>query len=178
VLDTAFALLDHTDGPIIADFPDVITDQSETPLACPLPPRHDPHAHPAVDEARGLRPAWQRTQQDNRATQVGRVVAPDDIPDAITLFAAVADGGAHWKSIAWPGRDLLTTLMDIRLYYEEAALALTEHVPAARQTDAWFYGATEMGKLVRRFQEAVESQDPPFRGGAYLLPAYQHERTS
>lgn len=174
VLDAAFSVLDHTDGPVIADFPDVITDAADSPLACPLPPRHDPDAHPALDEARGLRPTWQRTRTANGSTQVGRVVEPDAIPDAIALFVAVADDGAHWKSVAWPGNDLMTTLMDIRLYYEEAALALTDQVPAARQADAWFYRSTEMGMLLRRFKEQVESQDPPFKGIAYLLP--QHEQ--
>ena len=173
VLDAAFALLDRTDGPILEDFPDVITDDADVPLVCPIPPHHDPDAHPAVDEARALRPAWQRTVAANGVTQVGRVVAPDDIADAIGLFVAVADDGASWKSVEWPGQDLLTTLMDIRLYYEEAALALADHVPGAHQSDAWFYESTEMGSLLRRFQAVVEAQDPPFKGGPYLLPAYQ-----
>jgi hypothetical protein len=173
VLDAAFALLAHTDGPCLIDFPDVIADASDAPLACPLPPRHDLDVHPAVDEARGLRPAWQRTRAAHGVTQVGRVVDADGIPDAVDLFAMVADEGAHWKSVDWPGRDLLTTLMDIRLYYEEAALALVDHVPAAHQTDAWYYGSTAMGQLLRRFKEVVDAQDPPFPGGAYLLPVYQ-----
>jgi hypothetical protein len=175
VLDAAFALLERTDGPFIVDFPETITDEADLPLACPLPPRHDPDAHPAVDEARGLRPAWQRTYAANGATQVGRVVTPDGIGDAVALFAAVADDEVNWKSVSWPGRDLTAALMDIRLYYEEAAFALADHVPGAHQSDAWFYEATEMGALLRRFKERVEAQDPPFPGGAYLLPVYQQD---
>ena len=173
VLDAAFALLERSDGPFIVDFPDVITDEADVPLACPLPARHDPDVHPAVDEARGLRAAWQRTYSANGATHVGRVVRPDGIAEAIMLFVAVADDGVHWKSVAWPGKDLMATLMDIRLYYEEAALALTDHVPGAHQSDAWFYESTEMGRLARRFKETVETQDPPFKGGPFLLPTYQ-----
>ena len=75
--------------------------------------------------------------------------------------------------VAWPGDDLLATLMDIRLYYEEAALALADHVPGAHQSDAWFYQSTEMGRLLRRFQATVKAQNPPFKGGPYLLPMYQ-----
>ena len=178
VLDAAFALLDRIDGPVLADFPDTISDDADMPLACPLPPRHDPHAHPAVDEARGLRAAWQRTRLANGATQVGRVIQPDDVPDAIVLFVDVADHGAHWKAVAWPGKDLLTTLMDIRLYYEEAAIALVDHVPAAHQTDAWFYESTQIGALLRRFRAAVETQDPPFKGSTYLFPTYQQDRST
>jgi len=176
VLDAALGLLERTDGPIIEDFPDVIADEADAPLALALPPRNDPDAHPAVAEARGLRPAWEHTRETTGTTQVGRVVSPDDIADAITLFARVADEEEHWKFAAWPGRDLLATLMDIRLFYEEAAFALADDLPGAHQTDAWFYESTEMGRLLRRFQVVVESQDPPFGGAAYLLPAYQQER--
>ena len=87
----------------------------------------------------------------------------------------MADDDLHWKAVTWPGRDLLATLMDIRLYYEEVALALADHVPAAHQVDAWFYGSTEMGALLRRFKTRVEGQDPPFKGALYLLPSYQQQ---
>lgn len=173
VLDAAFALLERTDGPFIEDFPDVITDEADTPLVCPMPPRSDPTVPPAVDEARALFPAWKRTTSANGATQVGRVVQPSQIPDAVARFVVVADDGEHWKSVDWPGKDLLTTLMDIRLYYEEAAAALAGHVPGAHQSDAWFYGSTEMGALLRRFQARVAAQDPPFKGAPFLLPTYQ-----
>jgi hypothetical protein len=172
VLNTAFSLLERTDGPFIADFPEVITDEADIPLACPLPPRDDPDAAPAVDEARGLRPAWERTYRANGTTQVGRVVEPDGIEDAIMLFVAVADDDTPWKSIRWPGKDLLAALMDIRLYYEEAALALADHVPAAHQSDVWFYQSTAMGELLRRFKHSVESQDPPFKASGYIIPTY------
>ncbi len=59
VLDAAFALLD-AEGPVFAEFDEAISDDGEEMLACPLPPRHDPDAHPAVDEARGLRAAYDR----------------------------------------------------------------------------------------------------------------------
>ena len=55
VLAAAFALLDATE-PVLAEFDEAITDDGTEMLACPLPPRHDPDAHPAVDEARGFAP--------------------------------------------------------------------------------------------------------------------------
>jgi hypothetical protein len=173
VLDAAFALLDQVDAPALVDFPEVVVDEADVPLAFPLPPRHDGGGPPAVDEARDLHTAWARTRAVNGATQVGRVVTADRILDAVELFVRVADDDVHWKSVPWPGRDLSATLMDIRLYYEEAAIALVDHVPGAHQTDAWFYAETEMGRLLRRFKAAVEQQDPPFPASAYLFPAYQ-----
>ena len=54
--------------PGVEDFAESVTDQETAVLACPLPPRHDPDTHPAVDEARGLRAAYERavTQYGNR----------------------------------------------------------------------------------------------------------------
>ena len=55
VLTAAFALLPRIDVPVLVDFDEAITDEADQPLACTLPPRHDPTLHPAVDEALGLR---------------------------------------------------------------------------------------------------------------------------
>ena len=54
VLAHAFSLLEKTE-PGVETFPESLTDNAEEVLVCPLPARHDPDAHPAVDEARGLR---------------------------------------------------------------------------------------------------------------------------
>jgi len=55
VLQAGFALLNNTE-PVLAEFGESISDCGDEMLACPLPPRHDPDVHPAIDEARGLRP--------------------------------------------------------------------------------------------------------------------------
>ncbi len=59
VLAQAFSMLKRT-GPGVEDFPEFIPDAGTELLTCPLPPRHDPDVHPAVDEARGLRAAYDR----------------------------------------------------------------------------------------------------------------------
>ncbi|MFN6122232.1 MAG: hypothetical protein ACK5CE_21690, partial [Actinomycetes bacterium] len=59
VLTRAFALLDAPSGPVLADPPTGI-EAVDPPLACTLPPRFDPSLPPAVDEARGLRKAYDR----------------------------------------------------------------------------------------------------------------------
>ena len=81
VLGAAFALLDSPE-PIVTAFGESITDDGEM-LACQLPPRHDPDAHPAVDEARGLRAAYDRgVEMSNGRIAAGRGVAADDLPAA------------------------------------------------------------------------------------------------
>ena len=59
VIDRAFSLLDATE-PVVEAFDEAIIDEGEV-LACAMPPIDDPDAHPAVAEARGLRPAYNRT---------------------------------------------------------------------------------------------------------------------
>lgn len=172
VLDAAFALLSRSDAPFIEDFPEEIEDQAEAPLACPLPPRHDAAEHPAIDEVRGLRPAYERTRERFGSTQVGRVVDADALPEAMRALVAVAEG-ERWDAVDVVGGDLPTLLMDLRAYYEEAALGLSEHVPAARQAESWYFRKTRGGELVHAVYDRLKGADPAFPGLYYVIPASQ-----
>jgi hypothetical protein len=173
VLAAAFALLRAPATPVLADFPDAIHDRADEPLACPLPPRSDPDALPAADEARGLRPAWERSRRRSGGTQVGRVVSADGIPGALEALARIA-AGVPWTDAELPG-DLPALLMDVRCYYEEAALALSDCVPGARAAESWLYRRTEAGALVRAVYERLRAADPPFPGIFYVLPFSQQD---
>lgn len=172
VLDSAFALLPRTDGPLIEAFDTVIEDEVDEPLSCPIPPRLDPNEPAAISEARALRAAHDRGVARIGTSQVGRVVDADGIPDAIRAFVRVVEGAA-WNEVEYVGGDPTTVLMDIRAYYEEAALGLSEHVPAARAAESWYYRKTSTGDLVRRYLAAVKDVDPPFPGTFYVVPASQ-----
>jgi hypothetical protein len=172
VLDAAFALLPRTDGPIIESLDVVIEDEADEPLSCPIPPRLDPNEPAAISEARGLRAARDRGVERTGTTQVGRVVDADGIPDAIRAFVEVVDG-TPWNEVEYPGGSPTTLLMDIRAYYEEAALGLSDEVPAARAAETWYYQKTSMGALVRQYLIRVKDADPPFPGTFYVVPASQ-----
>lgn len=174
VLDAAFALLPRTDGPLLVDFDEEIDDEVDAPLACPLPPRHDPDEHPAIDEARGLRVAWERARERLGGTQVGRVVDADALPEAMRALIEVTEG-KPWDRVAVPGGDFPTLLMDLRAYYEEAALGLADHVPAARRAESWYFQKTRAGALVRAFFDRVKQGEPEFPGLYYVIPASQVE---
>ena len=73
VLRRAFALLDADHGPVLVDHPVTII-ADDTAVSCTLPPRFDPTLAPAVDEANGLRRAYDRSRQRRGVTSVGRVV--------------------------------------------------------------------------------------------------------
>ena len=171
VLDAAFGLLTRPTGPVLEDFPIKIHDEAGQPLACPLPPRFDPSVPAAVDEARALRPAWERARGRIGHTQVGRVVDADRIPDAVAAFVRVT-GGTPWPEAGFPG-DPAAVAMDIRAYYEEAAVALSDHVPAARRAESWLYQRTETGAVLTEARAVMAAADPPYARVFYLVPMSQ-----
>ena len=82
VLARAFALLDRPEGPILEDHPEVIESDTQ-PLACPMPPRYDPNLPEAVDEARGLRHAYDRT------------LAPVEVRAHLNKLGVIADNSCR-----------------------------------------------------------------------------------
>jgi hypothetical protein len=159
VLEAAFALLERSLGPVLEDFPESIEDASAQPLSCPLPPRYDPALPPAVGEARALRPAYERQLARSGRTNVGQAVDADGIPDGVAAILRLVDG-IPLDQAGLPGSPRQLGL-DIRAYYEEAAMALAEHVPAARQAESWFYRETEAGTALKRAQAVLRDAGAP-----------------
>lgn len=71
VLAKALGLFAEESGPVFVEFGEEIRDQADQPASCPIPPFHDADAHPAANEARGLRAAHDRT-----LVSVGRTATP------------------------------------------------------------------------------------------------------
>lgn len=176
VLEAAFALLPRVDAPSIEDFDVVIEDRVDEPLSCPIPPRLDPNEPAAIAEARALRGAYERGLARTGTSQVGRVVDADGIPEALRAFVQVVEGNP-WSEVAFAGGDPTTLLMDVRAYYEQAALGLADDVPAARAAESWYYRKTATGQLVLRFFDAVKDSDPAFPGNLYVIPMSQTSET-
>ena len=168
VLAAAFGLLEATE-PVFAQYPISIEEDASEVIACSLPPRHDPDAHPAIDEARGLRNAYDRgaVQTGNR-NGAGRVVSADDIPDAIEAFVRVAEG-TPWKEAGIPGIPARVS-QDIRGYYETAALAMVDHVPSAWSGTRWFLEKTETGKIILAARAAMRESGAKHALWFYITP--------
>ena len=88
-----------------------------------------------------MRAAYERHCLASGQTNVKRLGGPDRVPELIASFVAIVEGAA-WDSVGMEPAQLGQAALDIRAYYEEAALALVEHVPAARQAESWFYRST------------------------------------
>jgi hypothetical protein len=167
VLEAAFGLLDVpcAEVPVLAHYPQVIPDTGDEPLACALPPRFDSTVHPAVDEARGMLDAWHRSlRMAEGRTSFGKVLSVEGIGPALDAFVEVARG-KRWEEVG-PVADPVAAATDIRNLYEEAAVALAEHTPAARQAEAWFFAYTEAGKVLLAAQRAMKATN---QGGWFLL---------
>lgn len=142
-------------------------------LACAVPPRFNPDLHPAVDEALGLRAAYNRTVERQGRTSVGRTGTADDMPDLIDVFVKISKGTVL-EEIDIPGGDHLAVAMDLRSYYEEAALSLSDHVPAARQAESWLYRGTKLGEVLHQAQANLKAAGADRSDWYYIMPSTHH----
>ncbi len=172
VLRSALDLLGEQGGPVLVDFDEVVEDDSAAPLACAIPPADAGDVHPAEAEAGGLLPAWRRSLEEHGRTTVGKVVPAEEVPAVVGLFARIADG-EDWKEVGLPG-DPTKVAADVRNFYEEAALSLSDGVPGARQAESWFVDHTAAGDVVQRARLEMKDQGAGFYFWYYLLPLSQH----
>ena len=172
VLRRAFDLLNATSGPVLVDFPVEIEAQDE-PMACAVPPRFDPTLPPAVDEARGIRKAYDRSLAKRGFTAVGRSVSADDVPTALAMFDRIANG-ADWTTVSIPGGNTTAVCHDIRTYYQEAALELVDGPPpGGRAMEAWFHEQTEAGKTILAARAAIKETGAKMPVWFYMTPGHR-----
>ncbi len=171
VLERGLSLLEAT-SPVFETYPEVIV-SDEMPLSCSIPPRFDASLPPAVDEARGLRAAYDRSVEARGVTNVGRAIDADTIAAALDVLHQWAEG-APWKEVALPGKNTVAVCHDIRAYYTEAALELaTGPAASGRAVEAWFYEETEAGKTMMAARHSLKEQDAPFPFWFYMAPAHR-----
>jgi hypothetical protein len=168
VLMHALGLLGSTE-PVLEDFPESIKDDVSEAMVCALPPRFNADLHPAIDEAQGLRGAYDRAVQKygNRAGAV-RLLDADAIPAAIESFVRVADG-MPWKEAGIPGIPARVA-QDIRGYYEMAAMEIAGHTPAAWAGYRWYRDQTKTGEVIKAARRAMKDSGVKEGLWRFLLP--------
>jgi hypothetical protein len=155
--------------PSLHDY-DVVIEADTEALTCSLPARFDPDELPAVDEARGLRKAYDRAVSRNGRSSVGRVLQPDDVPAALAQFDRIANGD-DWLDVDLQGSDTISSVHDIRTYYEEAALELVDGpAPGGRAAEEWFYENTEAGAVIMAARRVMKAAEVPRPFWYYMAP--------
>lgn len=172
VLDAAFALLPLTDTPVLVDFPEVISDRADEPLACSIPLADDAALHPAVREVLGLRAAYERQRAATGRTLVTRLGGADRVRQHVETLISIGEGAPYTECGLTPV-EIGAAALDVRAYFEEAAMAIAGHVPAARQAESWFYRSTHTGEVMRRARMAIRSADGPRPAWFPMLPTGQ-----
>lgn len=163
--------------PVFETFAQAIEDDGAA-VACPLPPRTNSKLHPAIDELRGLRAAYDRAvaRYGNHAGP-GRAFAAEDIEGAVESLIRVIEG-TPWKQAGIPGIPSRVA-QDIRGYYELAALGLSDHVPAAWTGARWFAYHTEAGKVVMSARAAIRESGEKRPIWFFMAPGdFQDEATA
>ena len=158
VLRSAFALLDEPRGPAFAMFPDAADPLPAS--AGPWPP--DPLA--GTDDPAAEVGAW-RARYDayvraRGRTSVGIAVGADGLADTAAAFARVA-AGTPFRDAGLPGNAVACAL-DLRTYFEEAALGATGRAPSPGGAEAWFLRETATGRTLRAARDAMRAADAPF----------------
>lgn len=174
VLRRALALTSAPHGPVLVDHP-VVIESEETPLTCSLPPRFNPDLPACVDEARGLRAAYDRYVERHGRSDLGRVMTADDVPQVLALLDEIANG-RDWTTVSLPGKNTVAIVHDIRAYYDEAALELvaaSSLQPGGRSTEAWFFEVTQAGQTVLAARRAIKDAGGPFPLWFYMTPAHR-----
>ena len=172
VLTAMFELLARTDVPVLVDFPETIEELGSEPSSCALPPRHHPDLNAAIDEALGLRNAYDRNlAATGGRTLLGRVADVDGIVGLIEKMIEI-EGGASIADVGWEPTAAIAASQDIRAYYEEAGLQLADNT-GARQLETWFFHRTETGQLIRRARDGMREREDDKLATTYLAPMTQ-----
>ena len=130
----------------------------------------DADTAPEVDEARGIKPAYDRALAKNGRTNVGRLAEADGVPELVESFIRIREG-TDWTEAGVPDNNLMEATKDIMSYYEEAASELAGHVPAARSAESWFFRETATGKLLKDVKVVLHQAKVPI--WFYITPVMQ-----
>lgn len=146
VLRSALSLLERPAGPLLSDFEETVESPAEQePFACAMPVAYDGSETPAVAEARGLRPAFDRgLRLTNGRSGMRGQTSPDVVPAVVADLERLASSGDEPDDPVATARHAL----DVRCYFEVAGLALVEGSDVDGVT-GWFFGSTVTGRMLR-----------------------------
>lgn len=170
VLRATAELLERTDGPLIADYPEEVAEEADfTGWACPI--NLMPQATDTLEAEIDRLATW----HDQSVARTGRTtvgVSGLDMPAAGALLSAALAGDLP------PAQTLKEAVDDLRAFYLEAASAFPDP-GTSKKRKAWLWDETLFGKALLDLQpKLVASADPQLRilGNLTLIPATERHR--
>ena len=186
VLSAALALLEAPSGPVLADYPETITEPDLTGWACPVnfaaaPAASDDRASILLREIGALAPWYDRAATRSGRTTVG--VSGLAIPEAARFLVGHLDADAPPAAPAGVARAdaIKRACEDLKAYYIEALGAQPGGAGSAHQQAEWLWGETALGRLLLDLYPILTaSSDPAVQwvGIRLLVPATQIHRVT
>ncbi|WP_422001698.1 hypothetical protein [Reyranella sp.] len=170
VVKAALDLLQRTDGPLIADYPEHVAEEADfTGWACPI------NLAPASVDSLGAEidrlAAWHdRAVAARGRTTVG--VSGLDMPAAGRLVTDALEGELP------PAQALKEAIDDLKAYYLEAATSFPDP-GSSRTRKAWLWEETRLASVLLALQpKLAASEDPQHKvlGNLTLIPATERHR--
>lgn len=170
VLRATAGLLERTDGPLIADYPEEVTGEADlTGWACPI------NLAPASVDSLEAEIDRLATWHDTSVARTGRTtvgVSGLDMPSAGRLLSQALAGPLP------PAQALKEAADDLRAYYLEAASAFPDPgTPASRK--AWLWEETRFARALLELQPRLAASEDPHHkilGNLTLIPASERHR--
>jgi hypothetical protein len=170
VVKAVLDLLAHTDGPLIADYPEHVEEPADfSGWACPI------NLAPAQVDSLAAEIDRLATWHDRALAAQGRTtvgVSGLDMPAAGALVTEALDGALP------PAQALKEAIDDLRAYYLEAASAFPDPgTPATRKR--WFWEETRLAQAMLGLQPrlaASDDQQHKILGNLTLIPATERHR--
>jgi hypothetical protein len=170
VAKAALDLLARTDGPLIADYPEHVTEEADfTGWACPI------GLAPTQVDSLGAEIDRLATWHDRAVAARGRTtvgVSGLDMP----LAGALVDGALAGNLP--PAQPLKEAVDDLTAYYLEAASAFPD-AGTDRMRKEWFWSETRLGEVLLALQPKLAASDDPqhkILGNLTLIPAVERHR--
>lgn len=170
VAKAALDLLERTDGPLIADYPEHVDEPADfSGWACPI------NLAPTAVESLAAEIDRLATWHDRAVAASGRTtvgVSGLDMPAAGALVMQALDGELP------AAQALKEAIDDLRAYYLEAASAFPDPgSPATRKK--WFWEETRLARTMLALQPRLAASDDPqhrILGNLTLIPASERHR--
>jgi hypothetical protein len=164
VLQTVLGLLDHQEGPILADFAQDAprTESGPEVLACPYVPPADPvnpddsgESTQLKEEIAALKPWYRQVRGDEYRPE--RSLSKRTLEEIADRLGDVLSGNADSKDFP-----LRYGVEDLKAFYFTALAAQPGlHALSGDEVEQWFWKETTAGRMLRRVQRRCRESDQP-----------------